>query len=87
MASDAPPPADAAVRVRRRRQKRESEGRSKQAQEVRRYPQTTSLRPLSHQESGCAVAPEVQYTDSKAPSVPVLSKQRQNGRKIATSSD
>lgn len=40
MASDAPPPADAAVRVRRRRQKRESEGRSKQVQKVRRYPQT-----------------------------------------------
>lgn len=34
MASDAPPPADAAVRVRKRRQKREAEGRKKEVQEV-----------------------------------------------------
>lgn len=34
MASDAPPPADGAVRVRKRRQKRESENRRKGGQEV-----------------------------------------------------
>lgn len=34
MASDAPPPADGAVKARKRRQKRDSENRRKEVQEV-----------------------------------------------------